>query len=126
MKKEFPWVSESVVLQLDAKDLPKLIPTRFRLKGRVATGGITGTSILYDTSTATAKVIEPDQPTYDKEPDIKYTHQSTAPAFGQSVTYQQRLDAYEAKVDKANATLFANMTQSIVNEHKNHKLPAIL
>ena len=77
VKKAFPWVSESVVrdivaLQLDAKDLPKLIPTSFRPKGRVATGGITGTSILYDTSTATAKVIEPDQPAYDKEiPDIK-------------------------------------------------------
>jgi len=77
VKKAFPWVSESVVrdiiaLQLDAKDLPKLIPTRFRPKGRIAAGGITGTSILYDTSTATAKVIEPDQPAYDKEiPDIK-------------------------------------------------------
>src|SRR5438046_8820724 len=76
-EKTFPWVSESIVrdiiaLQLDAKDLPKLIPTHFRLKCRVATGGITGTSILYDTSTGTAKIIEPDQPAHDKEiPDIK-------------------------------------------------------
>ena len=65
----------------------------------------------------------------EKKPDPnneKYMPQSTAPAFGQLVTYQQDLDAYEAKVDKANATLFANMTQTIVNEHKNHKLPAIL
>ena len=77
MKKAFPWVSEPVIrdivaLKLDAKDLPKLIPTHFRPKGRVAAGGITGASILYDTSTATARVIEPDQPAYDKEiPDIK-------------------------------------------------------
>ena len=38
----------------------------------------------------------------------------------------QDLEACEAKVDKGNATLFANMTQTIVNEHKNHKEPAIL
>ena len=37
-----------------------------------------------------------------------------------------RPEACEAKVDKGNATLFANMTQTIVNEHKNHKEPAIL
>ena len=37
-----------------------------------------------------------------------------------SVTYQQDIEVFETKVDKANATLFANMTQSIVNEHKNH------
>ena len=43
-----------------------------------------------------------------------------------SVTYQRDIEVFEAKVDKANATLFANMTQSIVNEHKNHKEPAIL
>ena len=57
----------------------------------------------------------------EKKPDPNneiYTPQSTAPAFGQLVTYQQDLDAYEAKVDKANATLFANITQTIVNEHK--------
>ena len=42
-----------------------------------------------------------------------------------SVTYRDT-EVFEAKADKANATLFANMTQSIVNEHKNHKLPAIL
>jgi len=77
IKKTFPWVSESMVrditaLKLNTKDLPKLIPTRFRPKGRVATGSITSTSILYDTSTTIAKVIEPDQPAYDKEiPDIK-------------------------------------------------------
>jgi len=77
VKKTFPWVSDSIVrdiveLKLEVKDLPKLIPTRFRSKGRVAAGGITGTSILYDTSTATAQIIEPDQPAYDKEiPDMK-------------------------------------------------------
>ncbi len=43
-----------------------------------------------------------------------------------SVTYQRDIEVFEAKVDKANATLFANMTQSIVNEYKNHKEPAIL
>ena len=77
VKKAFPWVSESVLrdivdLKLAVKHLPKLIPTRFRSKGRVATGGIAGPSILYDTSTATAQIIEPDQPAYDKEiPDMK-------------------------------------------------------
>ena len=77
VKKAFPWVSESVLrdivdLKLAIRDLPKLIPTRFRSKGRAAAGGIAGTSILYDTSTATAQIIEPDQPAYDKEiPDMK-------------------------------------------------------
>src|SRR5204862_8007968 len=61
--------------------------------------------------------------------DGKYTPQTTAPAFVQSLlesTYQQDLEVYEAKVDKANATLFASMTQTIVNEHKNHKEPVVL
>ena len=59
-------------LETGRQDLPKLIPTRFRSKGRVAAGSITGPSILYDASTATAQIIEPDQPAYDKEiPDMK-------------------------------------------------------
>ena len=72
VKLAFPWVSESLLrdiieLKMDVKDLPKLLPTRHRSKSRVATSGITGTSILLDTSNASAKVIEPDTPTYDKE-----------------------------------------------------------
>jgi hypothetical protein len=77
VKKAFPWISESIVrdivaLQLDAKDLPKLIPTHYRSKDRITTAGITDTNILYDTNTTTTKIIESDQPAYDKKiPDIK-------------------------------------------------------
>ena len=41
------------------------------------------------------------------DPNNKYMHQSTTPAFSQSVTYQQSFDAYEARVNTAKATLFA-------------------
>ena len=37
-----------VALQLDAKDLLKLILARFRSKGRIATGDTTGISILVE------------------------------------------------------------------------------
>jgi len=59
--------------------------------------------------------------------DEKYTSQiATLDQAQETTTYQQDLEAFESKVDRANATLFANMTQTIVNEHKNHKEPASL
>src|SRR4030095_14944996 len=68
----------------------------------------------------------------EKQPnpnDEKYTSQTTSPPTDQALEtnlYQQDLEAFETKVDRANATLFANMTQTIVNENKNHKEPATL
>ena len=74
------------------------------------------------------KVVKGEETSPDPS-DGKYTQETTSAAFGQGVsasTYQQDLEAYETKVDKANATIFANMTQTVVNEHKTHKDPAAL
>lgn len=77
VKKAYPWVKEPVLLdilglKLETKDLPKLIPPRYRPKGRIATNGITGTSVLIDTANSTTTIIEPDNPAHDKEiTDIK-------------------------------------------------------
>ena len=72
VKKAYPWVKEPVLLdilglKLETKDLPKLIPPRYRPKGRIATNGITGTSVLIDTANSTTTIIEPDNPAHDKE-----------------------------------------------------------
>ena len=53
-------------------------------------------------------------------------HPIIRPEYRSNHLPTQDLEACEAKVDKGNTTLFANMTQTIVNEHKNHKEPAIL
>src|SRR4030095_11931685 len=68
----------------------------------------------------------------EKQPnpnDEKYASQTTTPTTDQALEtklYQQDLEAFETKVDRANAMLFANMTQTIVNENKNHKEPVTL
>ena len=55
------------------------------------------------------KAVKGEEATRDPN-DRKYTPQTTAPAFDQGVsasTYQQDLELYEVKVDKANATIFS-------------------
>jgi len=67
-----PILLDILGLKLETKDLPKLIPPRYRLKGRIATNGITGTSILINTTNSTTIIIKPDNPAHEKEiTDIK-------------------------------------------------------
>ena len=65
MKK--PVLLDILELKLEIKDLLKLISSCYRPKGRIATNGITGTSVLIDTANSTTTIIEPDNPAYDKE-----------------------------------------------------------
>ena len=54
-------------LKLEIKDLLKLIPSRYRLKDRIATNDIIDTSILIDTVNSTTTIIESDNSAHDKE-----------------------------------------------------------
>ena len=55
------------------------------------------------------------------EDDPKYNSEAD-----QQLTFEQDSKAYKAKVARANATIFANMSQTIVEEHKKYKVPSIL
>ena len=58
-----------------------------------------------------------------KEDDPKYGSEADQePTFD----FEQDSKAYKAKVARANATIFANMSQTIVEEHKKYKVPSIL
>jgi hypothetical protein len=77
VKNAYPWVKQPLLqdivgLKLDIKDLPKLLPTRYRPKSRVATSNLTGRAVLLDPANSTTTIIEPDNPTHDKDiPDMK-------------------------------------------------------
>ena len=58
-----------------------------------------------------------------KEDDPKYGSEADQePTFD----FEQDSKAYKAKVARANATVFANMSQTIVEEHKKYKVPSVL
>src|SRR5436190_7145747 len=56
-----------------------------------------------------------------KEDDPKYVSEP-----GQRPTFEEDRKAHESKVAKANATVFANMSQPIVEEYKKYRIPSIL
>ena len=58
-----------------------------------------------------------------KENDPKYGSEVDQESI---FDFEQDSKAYKAKVARANATVFANMSQTIVEEHKKYKVPSIL
>ena len=58
-----------------------------------------------------------------KEDDLKYDSEVDQQLI---FDFEQDSKTYKAKVARANATVFANMSQTIVEEHKKYKVPSIL
>ena len=66
---------------------------------------------------------EPQQPE-EPAPNDGSASSGTPPA--PSPTLEQDRIAYKAKVVRANAIIFSNMSQTIVEEHKKYKVPSVL
>jgi len=71
---------------------------------------------------------EPEMPREPRENDDPAANSETPPAppAPPSPTLEQDRIAYKAKVARANAVIFASMSQAIVEEHKKHKVPSVL
>jgi len=69
---------------------------------------------------------EPQQPAAPREDDQNEASANAETPPAPSPTFEQDRIAYKAKVAKANAIIFSNMSQPIVEEHKKHKVPSVL